>query len=124
MYIYPNDIPPPYISTPEDIVDAHADLKNQERFEDFLHNVQQGKEDSIRMVRYTTEGDPIVHELEYDGEIIKSTKDPRRDQYGQGSIIHSACSLIEAVETNESTNYLLENCEPPIEDNNILVIEK
>ncbi|MFT9816492.1 DUF4362 domain-containing protein [Lysinibacillus sp. NPDC056185] len=119
-----NDEPSPYISTPEDIVDTHGEIKNLERFEDFFRNVQLGKEDSIRVAKYTIEGDPILHELKYDGKIIKSTYDSRRDQFGQGSIIHSACSLIDTAETNESTNYLLRDCEPPIENSSILVIEK
>ena len=37
--------------------------------------------DYDRVVKYTEEGDPILHELEYDGETLKSVEDNRRDQY-------------------------------------------
>lgn len=120
--MFPNNIPN-YISSLEDIVDTHGEIKNKERFDEFLNNVYQGEEDRIRVVRYTTEGDPMLHELEYDGEIINSTTDTRRDQYGHGSITQTTCTSIEEVETNESIKYILEGCEHAI-DNIILVIRK
>ena len=122
IYMFPENIPN-YISSLEDIVDTHGELKNKERFDEFLNNVYQGKEDRIRVVRYTTEGDPMLHDLEYDGEIIKSTTDTRRDQYGHGRITQTTCTSIEEIETNESTEYILKGCDHAIE-NMIVVIRK
>lgn len=121
--MFPNNIPPYYISSLEDIVETHGELENKTRFDEFINHVYQGKEDHIRVVRYTKEGDPILHDLEYDGEIVKLIIDTRRDQYSQGSITQTTCTSIEEVETNESTEYILKDCER-IGDKNILSIKK
>jgi hypothetical protein len=64
-----------YNPSDEDIVDSHGEITNSEKFMKFVENVNQGREDKIRVVRYTIEGDPMLHDLEYDGEIITSTTD-------------------------------------------------
>ena len=97
----------------------HGEIKNIERFEEFLSNIKKGQKDNIRVIRYTVEGDPILRDLEYDGKTIKTTNDTRRDQYGQGSINSTTCTSIEENETTERT-YVLEGCENPI-DNIVLV---
>ncbi|TQR19438.1 DUF4362 domain-containing protein [Psychrobacillus vulpis] len=93
------------------------------RFSEFLNNVEKGQKDNIRVVRYTEEGDPMLHDLEFDGEVIKSTSDTRRDKFGEGSINNTTCTSIEEVETTERTDYILEGCENII-DNVILVTWK
>lgn len=117
-----NDVPD-YIPLSEDVVDLHGEIKNTERFKEFLNNVDYGLKDNIRVVRYTTEGDPMLHDIEYDGEIIKSTTDTRRDKYGEGMINTTTCTSFEVVETNERTDYILDGCEN-IKNHIILVIWK
>lgn len=114
---------PDYNPSSEDIVDLHGEIENIERFKEFLNNVEDEQKDNIRVVRYTTEGDPMLHDLEYDGKAIISTTDTRRDKYGKGSINTTTCNSIEMVETTERTDYLLDDCENII-DNTILVIWK
>jgi hypothetical protein len=114
---------PDYTPASEDVIDMHGEIENKERFREFLNNVEKGKEDSIRVVKYTEEGDPILHDLEYDGEVIKSTTDTRRDKFGEGSLINTTCTSIEVVETTERTDYILEGCKNTI-DNTVLVIRK
>jgi hypothetical protein len=48
-----------YNPSDEDIVDSHGEITNIEKFMKFVENVNHGREDKIRVVRYTTEGDPI-----------------------------------------------------------------
>jgi hypothetical protein len=50
LQLYPSD---------EDIVDSHGEITNIEKFMKLVENVNHGREDKIRVVRYTTEGDPI-----------------------------------------------------------------
>ena len=123
IYIYSEDEVPPRVWLQENIVEIHGELKNKERFEQFFNNVQQRLTDRIRVVKYTTEGDPIFYEFEYDGEIIKKTIDTRMDQYGHGEIIETTCTSIKEVEMNDHMEYLLDGCEKDI-DNLILVIPK
>ncbi len=101
----------------------HGQIENTERFTEFLKNVEQEQKDNIRIVRYTEEGDPMLPDLEYDGEIIKSTTDTRRDKFGEGSIKTTICTSMEVVETTERTDYILDGCENII-DNKILAIRK
>lgn len=114
---------PDYTPSSEDIVDMHGEIENKERFEKFLNNVEAEQKDSIRVVSYTIEGDPMLKDLEYDGEVIKYTTDTRRDKFGEGSINTTSCTSVEVVETTERTDYILEGCENTI-DNIILVTWK
>lgn len=112
-----------YNPSSEDVVDMHGEIENKERFKEFLNNVEVGQKDNIRVVRYTIEGDPMLHDLDYDGEVIKSKRDSRRDKFGDGSINTTTCTSIEVIESIERTDYVLEGCENII-DNIILVTWK
>lgn len=113
-----------YNPSDEDIVDSHGEITNIDKFMKFVENVYQGNEDKIRIVRYTTEGDPLLHDLEYDGEIITSTTDTTRDEFGSGSISTATCKSINVKKTDETTDYILSGCDKTDRDNSILVIWK
>lgn len=115
---------PKYNLSSEDIVDSHGEISNLDKFLSFLENVKQGNKDKIRVVRYTVEGDPMLHDLEYDGEVIKSITDTRRDKYGSGSINTATCKSIDVKEEEERTDYSLSGCNQTNRDNSILVIRK
>ncbi len=112
-----------FVPSSEDVISMHGDIENIERFETFFNNVENGEKDKIRIVNYTTEGDPILQEVDYDGENIKITTDSRRDRYGQGGISQNTCQEIDVVEKLERTDYLLEGCKNQL-DNMLLVIWK
>ncbi|BDH60408.1 hypothetical protein MTP04_05380 [Lysinibacillus sp. PLM2] len=112
-----------YVPSSEDVISMHGDIDNIERFEAFFNHVEKGQKDNIRIVNYTTEGDPILQEVDYDGENIKVTTDSRRDSYGQGSISQNTCRKINVVEKLERTDYQLEGCKNQL-DNMLLVIWK
>jgi Domain of unknown function (DUF4362) len=113
-----------YNPSDEDIVDTHGQITNLEKFMKFVENVNQGTQDKIRVVRYTTEGDPILHDLEYDGEIITSTTDTTRDEFGTRSVSTATCKSIDVNKTDESTDYTLSGCDQTNRDNSILAIWK
>lgn len=114
---------PDYKPESEDVIGMYGEIENIKRFKEFLNNVEQGNNDSIRVVIYTVEGDPMLQELEYDGEVIKSITDTRRDKFGEGSIFSTTCTSIEVVKTTEMTEYILKGCENGL-DNTILVTGK
>ena len=124
IYMYTEDNMPPYVKGLEDIIDTHGELENKERFNDFLNNVQQGKADNIRVVKYTTEGAPIIYDYEFEKDMIKVTIDTRRDDYGQKEIFHTICTSIEMNKATKKTEYALKGCVPLMENNMILDIEK
>lgn len=108
----------------DDIVNTHGDVENLERFFAFMENVNAGKKDEIRVVSYTDEGDPMLHDIKYDGELLHSTTDTRRDKYGSGKIDSTTCKKIEVTENAERTDYDLSSCERTNRNNSILVIWK
>lgn len=65
----------------------------------------------------------MLHDLKYDGEVIQSTTDTRRDTFGSGNINKAICSSIYIKENEERTNYNLTGCDKT-RDNSILVIWK
>ncbi|WP_066174477.1 DUF4362 domain-containing protein [Bacillus marinisedimentorum] len=113
-----------YNQSPSDIVDMQGEITNMDTFFTFLENVSEGKKDKIRVVRYMEEGDPMLHDLDYDGKAIISTTDTRRDTYGSGKITTASCESVTTEETAERTDYILTGCSQPNRDNNILVIWK
>lgn len=104
----------------DDIVNTHGDVENLERFFAFMENVNAGKKDEIRVVSYTEEGDPMLHDLEFDGERLHSTTDTRRDKYGSGKIDSTTCKKIEVTENAERKDYYLSSCERTSRNNSIL----
>ncbi|MGV2939195.1 DUF4362 domain-containing protein [Mesobacillus sp. LC4] len=115
--------PPEYIQSHDDIVDMHGDITNLERFYLFVDHIEQDQKDKIRIVNYTTEGAPMLHDLEFDGTEIHSTYDSTRDGYGTGSIEEVTCKGIAVVKRDSRTDYVLEECSSQKEDVVILVIE-
>lgn len=115
--------PPQYIQAPDDIVDMHGDITNLERFYTFVDHVEQGQKDKIRIVNYTTEGAPMLHDLEFDSTDIHSIYDSTRDGYGTGSIEEARCKGVTVVKRDLRTDYVLEECSNQKEDLIILVID-
>lgn len=89
---------------------------NQEKFEKFIENVTKGKEDGIRIVRYTIEGDPIFDTLNFTGEEIKYIRDNSHDEFGGSDKgeKHATCARLESEETDKGTNYFLVDCSAAI----------
>ncbi|WP_341357380.1 DUF4362 domain-containing protein [Rossellomorea sp. y25] len=74
------------------------------------------------IVSYTDEGDPILHDLEFDGILIHSVRDSRRDTFGNGEIMEMTCKKIEHVEdgTMAKNMYNLADCNKNDADDSVL----
>ncbi|GHH96918.1 DUF4362 domain-containing protein [Neobacillus kokaensis] len=94
-----------------EIVETHGGLQNVERLDDFIYNVKNDKKDKVRLTRYTIEGDPIYHDLDYTDSKLTFTLDTREDEYGHGAVTKSICKGIQKQELETETNYLLTGCE-------------
>lgn len=64
-----------YVVKVSDIVELHGEIDNRERFEQFFEHEQQGKGDTIRIVRYTIEGNPILYNYPFENNKIQVTID-------------------------------------------------
>ncbi|MFI8576088.1 DUF4362 domain-containing protein [Rossellomorea aquimaris] len=79
-------------------------------------------EDRIRIVSYTEEGDPILHDLDYDGNVLHSVRDSRRDSFGSGEIVEMSCKNIEYIQNGEMADnmYRLADCDRKDADDSVL----
>lgn len=96
-----------------DVVFLLGKMRNQDKWESFMQNVKKNQPDHVRVTMYTIEGDPIIHELIYDGTLFQSTYDATRDKYGsREEITSNTCKGLELtkVERGESV-YVLTDCE-------------
>lgn len=73
-----------------------VEVANLERFEDFLNNLSNKKDDTIRVTSYTHEGNPIFQDLQFDGKAIQYTYDNSNDEYAgkDKGIAKDVCSEI------------------------------
>lgn len=104
-----------------DVVETHGGLKNFQRLDQFVKHVQNNKKDKVRLIRYTIEGDPIFHDLAYDGSNLKFTLDTTEDKFGQGEVTTTTCESIQKQEAETETKYMLTGC-PQQDMNELLVI--
>ncbi|WP_238378745.1 DUF4362 domain-containing protein [Halalkalibacillus sediminis] len=93
-------------------VNQGGEISNLNEFNNFIENVENEDKDTVRIVRYTTEGDPIFLTLEYNGEDIKYTYDNSQDEYagsdkGEKS---TTCANLESSNTEDGIEYHLSDC--------------
>jgi Domain of unknown function (DUF4362) len=90
-----------------------AEVANIERFEQFLINLSNKKEDTIRVTGYTDEGDPIFQDLQFDGKVIQYTYDNSNDEYAgkDKGIEKDVCTEIIKNENEQSeVEFLISGC--------------
>lgn len=104
---------PKYVEKESDILDKHGEIENKARFDHFLKNVQQGKEDNIRIVHYTKEGDAILHDYELKNKVINVIQDNSHDHYGDTEITKTTCKKIKENKDSDKTSYTLIGCASP-----------
>lgn len=88
-----------------------GELKNIDRFNTFLENINEKEADHIQIIHFTTEGDPIYQDIQFDGTEFTSTVDNSRDKYGSGGITEKICTELKIEESDERKDYMLEGCE-------------
>lgn len=89
---------------------------NEEQVTEFIANVANSKNDWIRIVRFTLEGDPIIQQLVYNDGELNHTIDSTRDKFGAGEKKEYVCSSIVGTSGNLNgehyTDYTLTGCTP------------
>ena len=94
-----------------DVRNRHGSIEGIERMIQFYDNIQKGVPSNLRIVHYTTEGDPILTDLSYDGEMLEVKHDSTRDKYGSGETTKINCgNLVEEV-NDTNTSYIAVECD-------------
>ncbi|WP_158095043.1 DUF4362 domain-containing protein [Gottfriedia luciferensis] len=75
-----------------DIIHKHRTAKENKRIKQFVNNVINKNPDFIRFVEFTSKGDPVITEYQFNGKLIyyrfDSSRD-RTDQYRKGTFAMS-----------------------------------
>lgn len=88
-----------------DVIWTHKEVYNLEKLNTFMNNVQNGTKDMIRVVGFTIEGDPIIQDLEYNGEVINLTYDSTRDEFSANPSISTYEYREIVIETSYNEHY-------------------
>jgi hypothetical protein len=83
---------------------------NWEALHTFYDNIKNQRPDSVSVVNYTIEGDPITMEVKYTGERFKFTVDTRQDKFGPHEIRKITCGKLEKLEMPTGYNYEVSDC--------------
>ncbi|RBW69849.1 DUF4362 domain-containing protein [Bacillus taeanensis] len=93
-----------------DIISMHGNVENLEALDEFIEEVNNNHPSSIRIVKYTIEGDPIYHELTYEKEKIQFQLDTTKDGYGPQEVTTETCKDLIRTQTKKELIYTLKNC--------------
>ena len=97
-----------YTPADTDIVKRNSgEIKNEARLIDFIHHVENGQDDHIRVVAYTKEGDPILMDVTFSENQLEVTSDTTRDEHGKGEVNTFTCETVQA----DDQKYYLIGCE-------------
>ncbi|WP_432356096.1 DUF4362 domain-containing protein [Sporosarcina sp. A2] len=99
-----------YSPSKSDVVNTHGTIKNLDLLEKFTGDVSNNKDSEVRIVNYTDEGDPIIHDLKYSDEKLSSKIDTRADEFGNQAVNEDVCKSIEKTNKNNQTIYQLKEC--------------
>ncbi|TYS50956.1 DUF4362 domain-containing protein [Bacillus infantis] len=99
-----------YSPSKHDVVNTHGQIENLSLLEEFTEDVSKNKDSRIRVVNYTDEGDPIIHDLNYSNGQLTSIKDTREDEFGDQLVKEDVCESIKKLDKNNQTTYQLEGC--------------
>lgn len=89
-----------------DTVLGAGGIRNGDSFEHFLHMVSLGAPGGVRLTSYTVEGDPIISDIEFNGEYFKLTADSTRDSFG----VQEISTFIYSYIITNDTGIYLSNC--------------
>lgn len=92
-----------------DYVNIHGDIYNEQKMTDFIENVQNKKQDKIRTVVYTVEGDPIITDFNYNGSTFIVVKDNSYDRYSSGGTTKKELSNLLTYEHQNRLYYSVTN---------------
>ena len=83
------------LSKEDTITNSFNGATNTERLVKFIENVGNKKKDKINIIRFTTEGDPITTQFNFNGKDIEISTDLSKDKFGgsdKNKIIHTKIS--------------------------------
>lgn len=91
----------------------HSEVVNLKRFKQFLINLTNKKEDTLRVTGYTDEGGPIFQDLHFDGNVIQYTYDNSHDEFAgndKGKEKDVCTEIIDRANEQGEIEFLISGC--------------
>ncbi|KRF34537.1 DUF4362 domain-containing protein [Paenibacillus sp. Soil787] len=110
------------IKSNADVVDIHGNVSNLYKLDDFVKKVKAMEKGSIRISHYTIEGDPIYHNIKYQGGKFEVQYDTTQDKFGAGKVTTYSCENFDKSETNTEMKYTLNGCSGEAKSIDVLYI--
>jgi len=112
-----------------DVSSGPSGVTHIEKWTAFLEQVERRQPASIQLTKFTDEGDPIFHNLDYDGSRIRYAYDNSLDGFGTPDKKQDTCQRLASESTTNSsseswTTYTLEGCEGPGGERFSFVVEQ
>jgi hypothetical protein len=93
-----------------DVLNTHGSIEGLERIDRFYDNMQKDVPSKLRIVHYTIEGDPMLTDLTYNGDVLEVKEDTTRDKFGSGEIKTNSCKDIKKEVNPTNTSYIAVDC--------------
>jgi hypothetical protein len=95
-----------------DVINIHRDIRNLDKWEQFVENVNAGTEDEVRVAQYSIEGVPYFYELVYKEGVLYYRYNSTYEAFASGRTKLNACTGIETRQNNNGGEfYALTDCE-------------
>lgn len=93
-----------------DVINMHGSIVGLEKMDLFYEKTTKNVDSKLRVVHYTTEGDPIITDLSYEGGTFTVQHDSTRDQFGSGDIRTLSCNKFYKEENPTNLSYVVSEC--------------
>ncbi|KMT22455.1 DUF4362 domain-containing protein [Clostridium cylindrosporum] len=76
----PDNYTPEMAKSKGDVVIVNTQIYNKQKLDKFLQSIKEKRLDKVQIVSYTNEGDALIEQLYYDGQMIKLITDNTRNK--------------------------------------------
>lgn len=106
------------------VIDQHGQLENSDLLHQFLKDVEDKEQKTLKVTRYTIEGAPIYWAVKFNGEHFNIEIDNREDEWGSKNIENYQCDKLTEEVTGSLTDYNFTSCDGGFEINLLSVINE
>ncbi len=94
-----------YNQQDHNVIESHGQIDNPQYLDEFIRSVDKGEDAEVRIVSYTSEGDPVFKDLNFNGEEIEYKLDTTQDQFGADKVSKKKCKEINRIDRTKETVY-------------------
>ncbi|MGD8189699.1 DUF4362 domain-containing protein [Brevibacillus ginsengisoli] len=94
------------------VMQPNSDIQSVDSYKSFVQKVESGMPVQLKKTDYTTEGDPITHEVTYTGKSLEYILDDSKDKFGPSNRGRKTfvCKELEKRSSTVGLEYMLTGC--------------